>query len=82
MDPCAAGVLPVCLGRATKAVEFLIDKDKTYRAQLTLGVSTDTQDAAGEIIKKSPVNVLENEIEWVIKSFVGKYSQVPPMYSA
>lgn len=52
MDPCAAGVLPVCLGRATKAVEFLIDKDKTYRAQLTLGVSTDTQDAAGEIIKK------------------------------
>lgn len=82
LDPCAAGVLPVCLGRATKAVEFLIDKDKTYRAQLTLGVSTDTQDAAGEIIKKSSVNVLENEIEWVIKSFVGKYSQVPPMYSA
>ncbi|HHX18800.1 MAG TPA: tRNA pseudouridine(55) synthase TruB [Clostridium sp.] len=82
LDPCAAGVLPVCLGRATKAVEFLIDKDKTYRAQLTLGVSTDTQDAAGEIIKKSPVNVSEDEIEGAIKSFIGRYSQVPPMYSA
>lgn len=82
LDPCAAGVLPVCLGKATKAVEFLIDKDKTYRAELTLGVSTDTQDATGKVIKKNPVNVLENEIERVIKSFVGKYSQVPPMYSA
>lgn len=59
LDPCAAGVLPVCLGKATKAVEFLIDKDKTYRAELTLGVSTDTQDATGKVIKKNPVNVLE-----------------------
>ncbi|MDQ2086893.1 tRNA pseudouridine(55) synthase TruB [Herbivorax sp. ANBcel31] len=82
LDPCAVGVLPVCIGKATKAIEFLIDKDKTYRAELTLGVSTDTQDGTGEIIKKSPVNVSRNEIEKVVKSFVGEYSQIPPMHSA
>lgn len=82
LDPGAVGVLPVCIGKATKAIEFLTDKDKTYRAELTLGISTDTQDCAGEIIKKSPVNVSEDEIKSAIKSFVGKYSQVPPMYSA
>ncbi|AUG58028.1 tRNA pseudouridine(55) synthase TruB [Acetivibrio saccincola] len=82
LDPCAAGVLPVCLGKATKAVEFLIDKDKIYRAGLKLGISTDTQDATGKIIKESPVDVSKDEIERAIMSFVGKYSQVPPMYSA
>lgn len=82
LDPCAAGVLPVCLGKATKAVEFLIDKDKIYRTGLKLGISTDTQDATGKIIKESPVDVSKDEIERAIMSFVGKYSQVPPMYSA
>lgn len=82
LDPCAAGVLPVCLGKATKAVEFLIDKDKIYRTGLKLGISTDTQDATGKIIKESPVDVSKDEIERAIMSYVGKYSQVPPMYSA
>lgn len=82
LDPAAVGVLPVCIGKATKSIEFLIDKDKTYRAELTLGISTDTQDNTGKIIKKSPVNISEDEIREVIDFFVGRYSQIPPMYSA
>ena len=82
LDPGAVGVLPVCVGKATKAIEFMIDKDKVYRAELTLGVSTDTQDATGNIISESAVNVSNIDIEDAVRSFVGKYSQVPPMYSA
>ncbi|NLU27566.1 MAG: tRNA pseudouridine(55) synthase TruB, partial [Hungateiclostridium thermocellum] len=82
LDPGAAGVLPVCTGKATKAIEYLSDKDKVYRAELLLGVSTDTQDSYGEVIREQEVKASVEDIEKVIKSFEGDYSQLPPMYSA
>ncbi len=82
LDPGAAGVLPICIGKATKAIEYLTDKDKVYRAELLLGVSTDTQDSYGKVIREQEVKASHDEIEKVIKSFEGDYSQLPPMYSA
>lgn len=82
LDPMAAGVLPVCAGRATRAIEFMMDKDKLYRAELTLGVTTDTQDSSGKVLSSCDVNCSDNEIIDAIGSFTGSYKQVPPMYSA
>jgi tRNA pseudouridine55 synthase len=82
LDPLAAGVLTVCAGSATGAIEFLADKDKLYRAELTLGISTDTQDSTGTVLSESPVTCSDSEIEAAILSFVGSYEQMPPMYSA
>lgn len=82
LDPDAVGVLPVCLGKATKVCDLLTDKDKTYEAVLQLGVVTDTQDMSGEILSKQEVSVSRDEIEKAVMSFVGAYDQVPPMYSA
>ena len=82
LDPDAEGVLPVCIGRATKVCDILTDKDKVYEAVMLLGVETDTQDTSGEILKERPVEVSEDEVKEAILSFVGDYAQVPPMYSA
>lgn len=82
LDPDATGVLPVCLGKATKVCELLTDKKKTYEAVLKLGVTTDTQDMTGTILSEHEVTVTEEEIREAITSFLGKYSQIPPMYSA
>lgn len=82
LDPQAEGVLPVCLGNATKLCDMLTDKSKVYEAVLCLGIVTDTQDATGTVLQKSEVSVLEQEVEKVINSFVGEYDQIPPMYSA
>ncbi len=82
LDPSAVGVLPICIGNATKAIEFMIDKDKVYRAELTLGISTDTQDSSGKVISSNSVSVCNDEIIDACKSFVGEISQLPPMYSA
>lgn len=82
LDPEAEGVLPVCLGKATKVCDLLTDKDKTYRAVLRLGASTDTQDLTGTVLEEAPVEVSEDQVRQVIMSFVGDYDQVPPMYSA
>lgn len=82
LDPDAEGVLPVCIGKATKLVDLLTDKDKTYEAVLKLGVVTDTQDMTGKILKTSDVKSSRQEIEKVIKSYIGEYDQLPPMYSA
>ncbi|MFI3173228.1 MAG: tRNA pseudouridine(55) synthase TruB [Eubacteriales bacterium] len=83
LDPDATGVLPVCLGKATKLCDMLTDKDKTYEATLLLGVETDTQDTTGTILNESNVQELtEEQVENVIMSFVGDYEQIPPMYSA
>ena len=82
LDPGAVGVLPVCIGKATKTIEYLTDKDKVYRAELTLGIDTDTQDSYGNVLKVCEVNVTHEQIYGAIKSFVGRYSQIPPMYSA
>lgn len=83
LDPDATGVLPVCLGKATKVCDLLTDKDKTYRAILRLGITTDTQDVSGQVIKeRDPRGLKEEEVRQAILSFVGAYEQVPPMYSA
>ena len=82
LDPDAEGVLPVCIGRATKVCDILTDKDKVYEAVMLLGVETDTQDTSGEVLKELPVEVSEEAIKESILSFVGEYAQVPPMYSA
>lgn len=82
LDPDAEGVLPVCLGRATKVCDLLTDKDKEYEAVLLLGVVTDTQDLSGEVLEEKPVTATEDEVRTAILSFVGDYMQVPPMYSA
>lgn len=82
LDPDAEGVLPVCLGKATKVCDLLTDKDKEYKAVLLLGQETDTQDISGEILNQAPVEVSEDEVRKTILSFIGEYEQVPPMYSA
>lgn len=83
LDPDAEGVLPVCLGKATKVCELLTDKDKTYRAVLFLGQTTDTQDASGTVFETSDVsNLNEVQVTEAVQSFVGEYAQIPPMYSA
>lgn len=82
LDPLAVGVLPVCTGRATRAIEFMMDKDKLYRAELTLGVRTDTQDSSGKVLSVYEVQCTDEEIKQTVKCFIGKYMQIPPMYSA
>lgn len=83
LDPIATGVLPVCLGKATRITEYLIELPKTYRAYVTLGKTTDTGDAAGEITGEHKVPFLEREmIEAVLKKFRGVTEQFVPHYSA
>ena len=82
LHPDAEGVLPVCLGKATKVCELLADWDKTYRAILLLGQVTDTQDVSGEILETREVTASIKEVYEAIQSFKGEYAQVPPMYSA
>ena len=82
LDPEASGVLPLCVGSATRLFDYIIDKRKTYVARLRLGVETDTQDASGAVVRTLPVEVGEAELRAVLPRFVGEISQVPPMYSA
>ncbi|HEY8353935.1 MAG TPA: tRNA pseudouridine(55) synthase TruB [Methylophilaceae bacterium] len=82
LDPLATGLLPICLGEATKFSHFLLDADKSYRALLQLGSTTTTGDAEGEILERSGIRVTEKEFKGVLRKFVGHIEQVPPMYSA
>lgn len=82
LDPDATGVLPVCLGKATKLCDILTETDKTYEVVLKLGLTTDTQDISGTTLKRHEVNVDTEEVIRCIQSFVGEYMQIPPMYSA
>ena len=82
LDPDATGVLPVCLGTATRLCDMLTDKSKEYHAVLLLGVTTDTEDASGKVIKTGEVNISESGLRDIILDFVGTYDQIPPMYSA
>ncbi len=82
LDPDATGVLPVCLGNATKLCDMLTDKSKEYVTTFRLGFSTDTQDISGEVRERAEVCVTEAEVRDAILSFVGIYDQIPPMYSA
>lgn len=82
LDPQATGVLPVCIGKATKLCELLLDKEKAYEAVMLLGVTTDTEDLTGKVLEERPVKVTEEELRKVSLQFTGIYGQIPPMYSA
>ena len=83
LDPDATGVLPVCLGKATKLCDMLTDKDKTYETVLLLGQATDTQDISGNVLETKETDGLTKEqVTEIIEGFVGTYEQIPPMYSA
>lgn len=83
LDPQAEGVLPVAMGKATRLVDMITDKDKTYQAVMRLGVQTDTQDMTGTILEENDyTSVTPEQIRQTVLSFVGDYMQIPPMYSA
>ena len=83
LDPTATGVLPVCLGQGTRVIEFLVDATKTYRAQIELGVATDTYDASGKITHQGdPSGISQEQLVSTLTSFCGSIQQTPPMYSA
>ena len=82
LDPEAEGVLPVCLGKATKVADLLMEETKTYEAVLLLGTVTDTQDTGGQVLRTRPVTCSPEELEDCLKGFLGEQMQVPPMYSA
>lgn len=82
LDPMATGVLPICIGKATRVSEYLLNLDKEYIADLTLGYQTDTLDMEGQIINTSDKEVTRERIIEVINTYVGDILQTPPMYSA
>jgi tRNA pseudouridine55 synthase len=83
LDPLATGLLPICLGEATKISAFLLDADKRYRVKVKLGVTTTTADAEGEVLEEKPITGVDQaRIEAALESFRGEIDQLPPMYSA
>lgn len=82
LDPDAEGVLPICVGKGTKLADYIMSDVKGYRAEVTFGITTTTQDSSGEIIEKKDVIFDEDEIRHAVMSFVGDIEQIPPMYSA
>ena len=85
LDPNATGVLPIAVGRATKVIEYMENDDKVYVAELTLGLKTDTEDIWGNILEENLLNKYDisfDRINDVIRTFIGKQEQIPPMYSA
>ena len=83
LDPLASGLLPICLGQATKASGLLLDADKTYDVTLALGERTATGDSEGEVVERAPVPALDAaSVRRVAAGLVGEQEQVPPMYSA
>ncbi|WP_422486796.1 tRNA pseudouridine(55) synthase TruB [Gudongella sp. DL1XJH-153] len=82
LDPMATGVLPICIGKATKVSEYLLAVDKEYIAELTVGAASDSQDSTGKVTHTSDKLVTLDEIEDAFQSFKGRIDQIPPMYSA
>ncbi len=83
LDPEASGVLPVCIGKGTKIIDYIMNSNKVYEVEFKLGIKTTTYDLEGEIIEeKDPSNLTNDKILLAINSFIGEYSQIPPMYSA
>lgn len=83
LDPEATGVLPVCLGKATKTIDYIMNSNKVYEVKFLLGVKTTTYDLEGEILEKNEIDhIKSDEVSEVVLSFIGEYDQVPPMYSA
>lgn len=82
LDPLATGLLPICLGEATKFAQYITDADKSYIAKLKLGITTTTGDAEGDVLTTSTVNINEAQFLAACQYFIGEISQLPPMYSA
>jgi len=82
LDPLATGVLPICLGEATKFAQYLTDENKTYVATVKFGVSTTTGDKEGDVVRQVDCHITRADIEAVLPQFMGVITQVPPMYSA
>lgn len=84
LDPDVTGVLPIALGKATRLIEFMQEEGKIYEGEMTLGFSTTTEDASGDVVEKTPVptSLTEEVIDTAMQSFIGEIIQVPPMYSA
>ncbi len=82
LDPDAEGVLPICVGKATKLSDYVMGKEKIYRAIVHLGITTNTQDMSGEVLSKTTPSISKQEFEMAISSFIGEIKQIPPMYSA
>ncbi|MBR7000006.1 MAG: tRNA pseudouridine(55) synthase TruB [Lachnospiraceae bacterium] len=82
LDPDATGVLPVCIGNATKLCDLLMDRTKVYTAGVKLGITTDTQDISGTVISEAPANVTEDQLLNAVTRFLGEIDQLTPMYSA
>ncbi len=82
LDPDAAGVLPICVGRATRLFDYIVDKRKEYIGELALGVSTDTCDSSGRMTSRGPVRASVADVERALGGFVGEIMQTPPVYSA
>ncbi len=82
LDPQAEGVLPVCVGKATKLVDYIMEKNKRYRADVIFGKTTDTEDSTGRVLEVKPFDFDREKIYKTVNSFIGEYFQVPPMYSA
>lgn len=82
LDPMATGVLPVCFGKATRIIEYYDDDFKTYKAEMKLGMVTDTLDSTGTVLETKPVDVSEEDVIQTIDSFRGWITQIPPKYSA
>lgn len=82
LDPQATGVLPVCIGKATKLCELLLEKEKAYEAVMCLGITTDTEDMTGCILTEKKADITEEQVCFAAEKFTGIYGQVPPMYSA
>ena len=82
LDPGVAGVLPLCVGKGTRLAEYITEQGKAYLAEVTLGVTTDTQDAFGTVTQVTSTDLRQSDLERVLPSFMGKISQTPPMYSA
>ncbi|MGO4372582.1 tRNA pseudouridine(55) synthase TruB, partial [Paenibacillus sp. MCAF20] len=83
LDPMVTGVLPLCLGRSTRVVEYLQERPKAYEAVLKLGISTDTEDVTGAVLEDQPnPQVTEDAVRKALRQFVGQIDQIPPMFSA
>jgi tRNA pseudouridine55 synthase len=82
LDPDAEGVLPICVGKATKLADYIMNSGKTYQAEITFGAETTTQDSSGDITKCYNIDFDEEKIRKAVESFKGEYMQIPPMYSA
>lgn len=84
LDPDVRGVLPICIGKATKIVELLTAEKKTYEGEVTLGIATTTEDASGDVVSIKPIerSIARHEIEHVLAKLTGEIEQTPPMYSA